>query len=135
MNCHHNFAQQEQHDGKMVWVTRKGAIEAHDGKLGIIPGSMGTMSYIVRGKGNPDSYFSSSHGAGRVMSRSQAKRELTVESLESRMAGKAWNSEKPEALLDEHPDAYKDVDQVMADQQDLTEAVHALHQVLNYKGV
>ena len=134
INCHHNFAQQEEHGGKTVWVTRKGAIQATEGKLGIIPGSMGTRSYIVRGLGNPDSYCSCSHGAGRRMSRTQAKRELTQESLTTMMAGKAWNQDA-KALLDEHPAAYKDIDAVMEAQRDLVEVEHTLCQVLNYKGV
>jgi tRNA-splicing ligase RtcB len=116
-----------------VWLTRKGAIRAGTGELGIIPGSMGTRSYITRGKGSPASYCSSSHGAGRRLSRSQAKRLLTEQSLREAMAGKAWNGDA-RALLDEHPLAYKDVDQVMADQADLVDVVHTLHQVLNYKG-
>lgn len=134
INCHHNYSQVEQHDGKNLWITRKGAIKADTGDLGVIPGSMGTRSYIVRGLGNPASYHSCSHGAGRVMSRSRAKRELSIESLHEAMAGKAWQSRDAEALLDEHPASYKDIDQVMEDQKDLVEVVHTLHQVLNYKG-
>ncbi len=139
INCHHNFAQEEIHDfgdGKFqqVWITRKGAIQAGVGDFGVIPGSMATGSYIVQGKGVSESYRSCSHGAGRRMSRTQAKRELTTESLESRMEGKAWNKNS-KALLDEHPDAYKDIAQVMEDQKDLVEVVHTLTQVLNYKGV
>ena len=134
INCHHNFAQREEHAGRAVWVTRKGAIQATTGQLGIIPGSMGTRSYIVRGLGNPDSYCSCSHGAGRRMSRGQAKRELTTESLTQAMAGKAWN-QTADALLDEHPAAYKDIDAVMEAQKDLVAVEHALRQVLNYKGV
>lgn len=135
IQCHHNFAIKEMHFGKEMWITRKGAISARKGEMGIIPGSMATGSYIVRGLGNPLSYNSSSHGAGRRMSRSQAKRTLTVESLQERMGTKAWNSDKSVALLDEHPDAYKDIKSVMNDQKDLTEIVHELHQILNYKGV
>ena len=128
------MAKREEKGGKRVWVTRKGAIQATEGKLGIIPGSMGTRSYIVRGLGNPDSYCSCSHGAGRRMSRTQAKRELTQESLTTMMAGKAWNQDA-KALLDEHPAAYKDIDAVMEAQRDLVEVEHTLCQVLNYKGV
>ncbi|MBI2020200.1 RtcB family protein [Candidatus Daviesbacteria bacterium] len=133
INCHHNFAQQELHDGKLLWITRKGAIKADKGDFGVIPGSMGTKSYIVQGLGNPDSYNSASHGAGRRMSRGQAKRELTQESLNVAMEGKAWNNDA-KGLLDEHPAAYKDIDQVMEDQKDLVEILHVLHQVANYKG-
>ncbi len=135
INCHHNFAVREEHDGRSTWITRKGAIRAQKGDLGIIPGSMGTKSYIVEGLGNPASYNSCAHGAGRRMSRKQAKRELSVESLVERMAGKAWNRDNPQALLDEHPDAYKDIDQVMEDQKDLVAISHTLHQIVNYKGV
>ncbi len=135
INCHHNFAALEVHGGRSLWITRKGAIRARQGDLGVIPGSMGTCSYIVEGKGNPDSYCSSAHGAGRRMSRGQARRTLTVQSLQERMGGKAWNADRPEALLDEHPDAYKDIEQVMADQADLVSALHVLTQVANYKGV
>ncbi len=112
-----------------------GCAEARrDGQRGVIPGSMGTASYIVRGLGNPASYQSCSHGAGRRLSRSAARKQLTVDSLAEAMAGKAWNRDKAEALLDEHPASYKDIDQVMEDQKDLVEIVHTLHQVFNYKG-
>lgn len=134
INCHHNFAQREEHDGRRLWITRKGAIRAGKGDLGVIPGSMGTRSYIVRGLGDSESYTSSSHGAGRRMSRGQAKRQLTEESLVEAMKGKAWNRDA-KGLLDEHPLAYKDIDQVMADQKDLVEIVHTLQQVANYKGL
>lgn len=134
VNCHHNFTQKEHHHGKDVWLTRKGAISARDGQRGIIPGSMGTASYIVRGLGSDASYQSCSHGAGRRMSRGRARRELSLESLDAAMAGKTWNHDKAGALLDEHPDSYKDIDQVMADQKDLVEVVHTLRQVMNYKG-
>ena len=134
INCHHNYTAKEHHNGSDVWLTRKGAIRAREGDMGVIPGSMGTSSYIVRGLGNPSSYNSCSHGAGRKMSRSTAKRDLTAESLAELMKDKTWNGD-PVALLDEHPNAYKDIDAVMADQKDLAEIVHTLHQVLNYKGV
>lgn len=135
VNCHHNFCQQEHHHGHNVWVTRKGAVSARDGEWGIIPGSMGTRSYIVQGLGNPASYNSCSHGAGRRLSRGRAKRELDLAGLEAQMAGRVWNSANAEALLDEDPRAYKDIDQVMEDQKDLVRPVHTLSQILNYKGV
>ena len=134
INCHHNFTQQEHHHGQDLWITRKGAIKADVGDLGVIPGSMGTRSYIVEGLGNPASFTSCSHGAGRRMSRGQARRELTVESLRESMGDREWNSDRAEALLDEHPSSYKDIDQVMADQTDLVRPLHALRQVFNYKG-
>jgi tRNA-splicing ligase RtcB len=134
INCHHNFTQQEHHHGKDVWVTRKGAIKAAIGDEGVIPGSMGTRSYIVTGKGSAASYNSCSHGAGRRMSRRQARESLTAESLTEAMAGRTWNSAKAETLVDEHPDAYKDIDAVMADQEDLVAVQHTLRQVFNYKG-
>ncbi len=135
INCHHNFAIQEQHFGQTVWVTRKGAIRAQVGDLGIIPGSMGAKSYITTGLGNPLSYFSSSHGAGRVMGRNVAKKTFTVESLEKYMEGKAWDSYNAKALLDEHPEAYKPIDVIMNDQKDLTKPIHTLRQIVNYKGL
>ncbi|MEV7970689.1 RtcB family protein [Sphaerisporangium sp. NPDC088356] len=133
-NCHHNFTQQETHNGKELWITRKGAIKADTGDEGVIPGSMGTQSYIVRGLGNPDSYNSCSHGAGRRMSRSRAKRELSAKSLTEAMQGRTWNADRAAALVDEHPEAYKSIDQVMEDQKDLVEIQHTLHQIFNYKG-
>jgi tRNA-splicing ligase RtcB (3'-phosphate/5'-hydroxy nucleic acid ligase) len=132
INCHHNFTQLEHHNGHDVWLTRKGAIRARTGDRGVIPGSMGTRSYIVSGLGNTASYCSCSHGAGRRLGRKQAERELTYESLEVAMAGKAWNHDR--ALLDEHPMAYKDIDAVMEAQRDLVTIDHTLHQILNYKG-
>jgi RNA-splicing ligase RtcB len=135
INCHHNFSAKEVHGGEEVWVTRKGAIRARKGDLGVIPGSMGAASYIVEGKGNPDSYNSSAHGAGRKFSRGQARRTFTTDSLETWMKGKAWNQDNSKALLDEHPEAYKDIDQVMEDQKDLVSVLHKLHQIVNYKGL
>jgi tRNA-splicing ligase RtcB len=135
INCHHNFTQQENHNGKNLWITRKGAIKAAVGDLGVIPGSMGTRSYVVRGNGVAASFNSCSHGAGRRMSRAKAKSTFTVESLEKAMAGKTWNSDHALGLLDEHPESYKDIDQVMSDQKDLVTVEHTLHQVFNYKGV
>ena len=134
INCHHNFSAREVHFGREVWLTRKGAIKADVGDPGVIPGSMGAATYITRGLGNPDSYKSSAHGAGRRYSRGAARRTFTVESLAEHMEGKAWNRRDAKALLDEHPEAYKPIDQVMQDQRDLTEVVHTLHQVVNYKG-
>ena len=139
LNCHHNYTARERHtfeDGveREVWLTRKGAIKAEKGDLGVIPGSMGTKSYIVRGKGNPLSYNSCSHGAGRKMSRTQAKRQFTAQDLATQMEGKTWLSKRASSLVDEIPSSYKDVDQVMADQRDLVEIVHTLRQVLNFKG-
>lgn len=134
INSHHNFTQQEHHHGRDMWITRKGAVKADVGDEGVIPGSMGTRSYIVRGLGNPASYHSCSHGAGRRMSRAEARRRLSPESLAEVMAGRTWNANRAAALVDEHPEAYKDVDQVMADQKDLVEVQHTLRQVFNYKG-
>ena len=134
INCHHNFTEREVHDGRELWVTRKGAIRADTGDLGVIPGSMGTRSYIVAGKGNAASWRSCSHGAGRRHSRTKAKKLFTTSDLAEQMAGKVWLSSRADALLDEIPAAYKDIDRVMADQADLVEVLHTLHQVLNYKG-
>ncbi|MEX1047593.1 MAG: RtcB family protein [Actinomycetota bacterium] len=134
VNCHHNFAQKERHGEREVWVTRKGAIRAGTGDLGVIPGSMGAKSYIVRGKGEPQSYSSSAHGAGRRMSRTQAKKQFTVEDLERVMGDRVWLKGRARSLLDEIPGAYKDIDAVMSDQADLVEVVHELRGILNYKG-
>jgi tRNA-splicing ligase RtcB len=135
INCHHNFTQRETHGGVDMWITRKGAIKAAKGDLGVIPGSMGTRSYIVEGLGSAASYESCSHGAGRRMSRGEARRSLTASSLKKAMAGRTWNSDAADSLVDEHPSAYKDIDQVMADQADLVRVQHTLRQVFNYKGV
>ena len=134
INCHHNFAAIEEHFGKRVWLTRKGAIKADVGDRGIIPGSMGAATYIVDGLGNPDSYNSSAHGAGRMFSRTRARKEFTTESLSSMMEGKAWNFDNARKLLDEHPDAYKPIAQVMEDQKDLVRPTNILRQIVNYKG-
>jgi RNA-splicing ligase RtcB len=134
INNHHNYAAREVHDGREVWVTRKGAIRAQHGQLGVIPGSMGTGSFVVRGLGNPDSYHSASHGAGRAMSRGQAKREFSAADLERAMEGRTWLSHRAKELVDEIPGAYKDLSVVMADQHDLVEVVHRLTTILNYKG-
>jgi tRNA-splicing ligase RtcB len=132
INCHHNYVEQESHFGQNVWVTRKGAIRARTGDLGIIPGSMGQRSYIVRGKGNTESYCSCSHGAGRRHGRKEAKRLFTVDDLVAQTQG--VECRKDESVLDEIPSAYKDIDQVMANQADLVEVVHTLKAVLCVKG-
>lgn len=134
INCHHNFTEREHHHGRNLWITRKGAIRARTGDLGVIPGSMGTRSYIVEGNGSAASYTSCSHGAGRRLSRGQARRQLDLDGLRTQMAGRAWNEAQAEQLLDEDPRSYKDIDQVMADQHDLVTVRHTLSQVLNYKG-
>jgi RNA-splicing ligase RtcB len=134
INCHHNFTQRETHNGVELWITRKGAIEADHGDLGVIPGSMGTRSYIVSGLGNEASWTSCAHGAGRRLSRTKAKKLFTTADLTAQMDGKVWLADRAAKLVDEIPSAYKDIDQVMADQADLVEVLHTLHQVLNYKG-
>jgi RNA-splicing ligase RtcB len=134
INAHHNFSQREVHDGHELWITRKGAIQADTGDLGVIPGSMGTRSYIVRGKGSAASWKSCSHGAGRRHSRTKARKLYTPADLAEQMQGKTWLKGRAAALVDEIPMAYKDIDVVMADQSDLVEVLHTLHQVLNYKG-
>jgi tRNA-splicing ligase RtcB len=132
VNCHHNYVARETHFGERVWVTRKGAVRAGDGELGIIPGSMGAKSFIVRGKGNPDSFHSCSHGAGRAMTRTEAKRRFTVEDHALATAG--VECRKDAGVIDETPAAYKDIDAVMAAQSDLVEVVHTLRQVVCVKG-
>jgi tRNA-splicing ligase RtcB (3'-phosphate/5'-hydroxy nucleic acid ligase) len=132
INCQHNFTQQETHFGKQVWVSRKGAIEARAGQPGLIPGSMGTASYVVVGKGNPVSLNSSPHGAGRTYSRTAARKTFTHEQLRTAMAGIEYRD--TDAFLDEIPAAYKDIDQVMADAADLVEVRHTLRQLVNVKG-
>ena len=134
INCHHNFTQLEHHGGKDLWITRKGAIKAAAGDEGVIPGSMGTRSYVVTGLGSTASYASCAHGAGRRLSRTKARQSLSVESLREAMGSRSWNADRAEKLLDEHPAAYKDIDQVMADQTDLVSVQHTLRQVFNYKG-
>jgi tRNA-splicing ligase RtcB len=134
VNCHHNFAARERHGDVDLWITRKGAIGADEGQLGLIPGSMGTRSYVVRGRGNPLSWRSCSHGAGRRLSRTAAKKRFAVDDLIAQMGDRAWQADKASQLIDEIPAAYKDIDQVMAAQGDLVEVVHTLRQVLNYKG-
>lgn len=132
INCHHNYVSRETHFGAEVYLTRKGAIRAGEGELGIIPGSMGARSYIVRGKGNAQSFCSCAHGAGRRMSRSKAKRQFNRLDLEQQTAGVECRKDK--GVVDEIPGAYKDIDQVMAYQDDLVEVVHTLKQVLCVKG-
>ncbi len=132
VNCHHNYVVRERHFGKEVWLTRKGAVRAGAGELGIIPGSMGAKSFIVRGKGNPESFETCSHGAGRAMSRNEAKRRFTVE--DHARATAHVECRKDEGVIDETPGAYKDIDAVMAAQADLVEIVHTLRQVVCVKG-
>lgn len=132
INCHHNYVEKENHFGRNMWVTRKGAIRARQGDLGIIPGSMGQRSYIVRGKGDLQSYCSCSHGAGRVMSRAEAKRRFSLTDLIEQTQG--VECRKDESVIDEIPASYKDIDQVMTNQTDLVEVVHQLKQVLCVKG-
>lgn len=132
INCHHNYVEKEHHFGRNMWVTRKGAIRAREGDLGIIPGSMGQRSYIVRGKGNLASYCSCSHGAGRVMSRAEAKRRFSLTDLIAQTDG--VECRKDEGVIDEIPASYKDIDQVMTNQTDLVEVIHTLKQVLCVKG-
>jgi tRNA-splicing ligase RtcB (3'-phosphate/5'-hydroxy nucleic acid ligase) len=132
VNCHHNYVQKEEHFGQSVYVTRKGAVSAKKGQLGIIPGSMGARSYIVRGKGNAESFESCSHGAGRVMSRGEAKRTFTL--ADHRAATEGVECRKDKDVIDETPAAYKDIDAVMQAQSDLVEVVHTLKQVVCVKG-
>jgi len=132
VNCHHNYVQQERHFGADVFVTRKGAVSAAKGQMGIIPGSMGARSYIVRGLGNPESFDSCSHGAGRVMSRTKAKKLFTVD--DQIKATEGVECRKDADVIDEIPMAYKDIDAVMAAQRDLVEVVHTLKQVVCVKG-
>ncbi len=132
VNCHHNYVQKETHFGEDVFVTRKGAVSAKKGELGIIPGSMGARSYIVRGLGNPESFESCSHGAGRVMSRTKAKKLFTV--ADQIKATEGVECRKDENVIDEIPMAYKDIDAVMEAQKDLVEVVYTLKQVLCVKG-
>ncbi|WP_345718713.1 RtcB family protein [Kineosporia mesophila] len=132
INCHHNFTQQENHYGKNLWISRKGAIQADEGRPGLIPGSMGTASYVVTGKGNKLSLNSSPHGAGRNFSRTAARKKFSIDDL--RVAMKGIEYRDTDAFIDEIPAAYKDIDQVMADAADLVEVQHTLHQILNVKG-
>jgi tRNA-splicing ligase RtcB len=132
INCHHNFTQRERHFGEDLWVSRKGAIQAKRGQDGLIPGSMGTASYVVVGRGDPDSLESSPHGAGRAYSRSRARKTFTRAQLEESMTGIEWRHS--DVFLDEIPAAYKDIDVVMQDAADLVEVRHTLRQLVNVKG-
>lgn len=132
INCHHNYTEPETHWGRQVWLSRKGAISAREGEAGLIPGSMGTASYVVEGLGNPVALHSAPHGAGRIYSRSKARKTFTLEQLASAMEGIEY--EHSAAFLDEIPGAYKDIDQVMADAADLVRVRHTLRQIVNVKG-
>jgi tRNA-splicing ligase RtcB (3'-phosphate/5'-hydroxy nucleic acid ligase) len=132
INAHHNYSERERHADKDVWLTRKGAVDAHRGVMGVIPGSMGTRSYIVRGKGNPASLCSAPHGAGRRFSRTEARRRFTAADLAERMKGIEYRH--GEQWVDEIPDAYKSIDTVMEDSKDLVEVITNLRQVVNVKG-
>ena len=132
VDCHHNYS--EELDTGM-WLSRKGAINASNDVMGIIPGSMGAATYIVRGKGNQDSYNSAPHGAGRMLSRGAARRELDLEEFKSQMADRVWDDRNAKALLDEAPLAYKPIETVMEDSKDLVETVTVLKAFINYKGL
>lgn len=132
VNCHHNYLSKEFHNGTEMWITRKGAVSAQFGQLGIIPGSMGAKSYIVCGKGYSEAYCSCSHGAGRKMSRTAAKKYFTVDDLEKQTEG--VECRKDSGVVDEIPSAYKDIDEVMEAQSDLVEVKHTLKQILCVKG-
>ena len=131
VNCHHNYVEREVHYGEPVWLTRKGAIRARTGELGIIPGSMGVRSYIVRGKGSAESFHSCAHGAGRLMSRNAAQKKFSVKDLEEQTHGVICRKDK--GVIDEIPGAYKNIDEVMANQSDLVDVVHTLKQVICVK--
>lgn len=132
INCHHNYTEQETHFGQTVWLSRKGAINAEEGRLGLIPGSMGTRSYVVEGKGNRLALNSSPHGAGREYGRMHAKRTFSYEQLVESMQGIEWSGSRE--FIDEIPNAYKDIDVVMRDAEDLVEVKHTLRQIVNVKG-
>ena len=132
VNCHHNYVEREVHYGERVWLTRKGAIRAGAGELGIIPGSMGARSYIVRGKGSAESFHSCAHGAGRRMSRNAAQKRFSTQDLAAQTEGVICRKDK--GVIDEIPGAYKSIDEVMANQSDLVDVVHTLKQVLCVKG-
>ena len=132
INCHHNFTQKENHMGRNVWLSRKGAIQADRGRKGLIPGSMGTASYVVEGRGYAPSYNSAPHGAGRVWARKAASRHFTIEDLDKAMVGIEYH--RSEAFLDEIPAAYKNIDVVIEDAKDLVEVKHTFHQIVNVKG-
>ena len=132
VNCHHNYTEREHHLGEQVWLSRKGAIDASEGRAGLIPGSMGTASYVVEGRGDPLSLRSAPHGAGREYSRTRARKTFTREQLRRAMAGIEYRD--TDAFLDEIPAAYKDIDRVMADAADLVRVRHTLRQLVNVKG-
>ncbi|WMP18994.1 RtcB family protein [Thiothrix lacustris] len=132
VNCHHNYIRKEHHYGQDVWVTRKGAVSARAGEMGIIPGSMGAKSYIVRGLGNAESFCSCSHGAGRVMSRTEAKRRVSLDEHKRAVAGVECRTDA--SVIDETPSAYKPIEKVMEAQSDLVEIMHTLKQVVCVKG-
>ncbi|PIE41844.1 MAG: RNA-splicing ligase RtcB, partial [Gammaproteobacteria bacterium] len=132
VNCHHNYIKKEVHYGQKIWITRKGAVSAQAGELGIIPGSMGAKSFIVRGLGNAESFCSCSHGAGRVMSRTEAKRRVSLAEHEKAVSGVECRINKD--VIDETPSAYKPIEDVMHAQRDLVEIVHTLKQVVCVKG-
>ena len=134
INCHHNYTEREAHDGRSLWITRKGAIRARVGDRGVIPGSMGTSTYVVTGLGHAGSYHSASHGAGRRHSRTAAKNRFTTDQFRRAMGSRTWQSAQADKLLDEAPMAYKDIDRVMADQADLVRVDHVLEALVNYKG-
>lgn len=132
INCHHNYAEEIEPG---LWLTRKGAIDASEGKMGVIPGSMGAATYIVRGRGNLESYNTSPHGAGRMLGRNVARKTLDLDEFKTQMAGKTWLDRDAKELLDEAPNAYKPIETVIADSQDLIEPVTILRQFINYKGL
>ena len=132
INCHHNYAEEAEPG---VWLTRKGAIDASPGRYGIIPGSMGAATYIVRGKGNAEAYNTSPHGAGRLLGRNVARKTLDIEAFKAEMVGKTWLDRDAEKLLDEAPSAYKPIETVIEDSADLIETVTVLSQFINYKGL
>ncbi len=132
INCHHNFTQRERHLGRDVWLSRKGAMSARTGQLGLIPGSMGTASYVVEGLGNPQSFCSAPHGAGRVYSRHAARKKFSRAQLRDAMRGIEYRDTV--AFLDEIPAAYKEIDQIIHDSADLVRVRHTLHQIVNVKG-
>lgn len=134
INCHHNYCEKENHMGQDVWLTRKGAIRMRIGDWGIIPGSMGTSTYIVSGLQSDASFHSASHGAGRTMSRKRARETFSTASLRIAMSDKTWGTMQAKRLLDEHPEAYKDIHEVMQAQSDLCRVEYQLNQILNYKG-
>lgn len=134
VQCHHNYTVREHHGGRDVWLTRKGAIDASPGRRGLIPGSMGTRSYVVTGLGNPEAFHSAPHGAGRAFSRRAARSRFTVAELAEAMRGIEWRAEDAATFLDEIPGAYKSIDTIMEDARDLVRIDHTLRQILNVKG-